>query len=753
MIDKQQDIEYEELYKPKAKKLKPDWKNAPTIEKLNEDIRNSEPDFGEHCSNVIKWLELRDGVLKEKPGKGRSKVSPKLIRKMSEWRYSSLSEPFLASGDMFDVDPATYNDKLESVEHAKILNKQFREDINRTEFIDEYVRTAVDEGLVFVRVGWEYEEVTEEVEVPEMEMVAITQDPAEMNQIRMAVQSGQMKPEEAMTQVATGRMVLEQQVKVLKNNPTVDVINYGDILLDANSRGNLDDARFVAYQFKSSYSQLKAMDKYENLDSIIIGDSSNYLGFSDDEIDDSVNFTDKARKEFWVTEYWGDWDIHKDGTTTPIVATFVGKTMIGLEENPFPDGKPPFVMVAYLPKRNTTYPGEPDAVLIEDNQDVIGAVTRGMIDLMAKSANSQQGISADALDPAQKLRFEQGKDFIFNPGIDPSKAFHMATYPEIPRSAMEMLQLQNNDAESLIGKKSFSEGISGQALGSTATGVRSAMDAASKRELGILRRLSQGIVEIGKKIAAMNAVNLEDEEILKITDEQQVYISRDPLTNDFNLKISVSTPEKDNEKAQDLAFMLQTIGNNMDQSMQQLILAEIATLKEMPVLAKKIIDFQPKPDPVQEQIKQLQVALLEAQVKNEQAKGFENLADVTEKKTQAELNAAKAETERAKVRSLHSNADLEDLKFIQEQDGTKHKQDLEKEATKHALNKDAKNQDFENELGKKAMDTLLDSENPKGEAIGSDFQPDGMSQYPSQNVPVIDMPAENLGQQVNDLGL
>ena len=79
MIDKQQDIEYEELYKPKAKKLKPDWKNAPTIEKLNEDIRNSEPDFGEHCSNVIKWLELRDGVLKEKPGKQSMKPGVKYL--------------------------------------------------------------------------------------------------------------------------------------------------------------------------------------------------------------------------------------------------------------------------------------------------------------------------------------------------------------------------------------------------------------------------------------------------------------------------------------------------------------------------------------------------------------------------------------------------------------------------------------------------------------------------------------------------
>jgi hypothetical protein len=314
----------------------------------------------------------------------------------------------------------------------------------------------------------------------------------------------------------------------------------------------------------------------------------------------------------------------------------------------------------------------------------------------------------------------------------------MGTNPEIPRSAMEMLQMQNNDAESLLGVKSFgNEGISGQALGNTATGIRSAMDATAKRELGILRRLSDGIVEIAQKISAMNTVNLEDEDIIKITDGEVVAIDRDPMNLPFDIKISVSTPEKDDEKAQDLAFMLQTIGNGMDPSLQQLILADIARLKDMPVLAKKLIDWQPQPDPMDQKIKELQVALLEAQVQNEQAKGMENQADVTEKQTQADLNTAKAETERAKVRSLHSNADLEDLKFLQEKDGVKHQQDLEKNE-----------QSFEHELGKKTMDTLLDNENPKGNAIGT--APRNISQYPSQNVPVMDMPAENLDDMIND---
>ena len=722
----------------KPKSLQPDWKNAPTVNDLNKDIQNAEPDFHTHVSDVRKYLDLRDGKLKVKIPKGKSRVSPKVIRKQNEWRYASLSEPFLSSDDMYDVDPATYNDKLDSVDHAKVLNKQFRNDIDREDFIDQYIRTAVDEGLVFVRVGWRYEETTITVEEPEMTMAPITQDPMEMERLKVAVASGQMAPEQVMQQVPTGNMVEVEKVVPSVNKPTLEVVDYDKILLDPNARGDFDKARFIAYQWRSSYSELVALDKYENLNAIQPGDDPEVLSIADEYIDESTNFKDKARKEFWVTEYWGDWDIHGDGTTTPIVATYVGRTMIGLEENPFPDKKPPFIMVKYLPKRNVTYPGEPDAVLIEENQDVIGAVTRGMIDLMGKSANAQQGVSADALDPAQKLRFEQGKDFIFNPGVDPKQAFFMGTYPEIPRSAMEMIQLMNNDAESLTGVKAFVDGISGQALGTNVGGIRSALDATAKRELGILRRLSKGIVEIGQKIAAMNTVNLSDEEITKITDEE-IHINRDPLSIPFDLKLSVSTPEKDQEKSQELAFMLQTIGNNMDPSLQQMILAEIATLKDMPVLAKKLIDWQPQPDPMDQKIKQLQIALLEAQVRNEQAKGLENQADVVEKKTQAELNAAKAETERAKVRSLHSSADMEDLKFVQEQQGADTKRDMLKEQQK-----------FDHEVGKKAVDSMLDKETPRANPYTA-TSPKDISPYPSQNVPVIDMPSQNLAQEANDL--
>ena len=150
--------DYEEKKPVTAKQLQPDWKNPPTIEKLNDDIKNAEGDFNDHINDVKKWLDLRDSRLKIKIPKGKSRVSPKVIRKQAEWRYSSLEEPLLASEDMYDVEPMTYADKAGSVDHCMVLNKQFSYDIDRVDFINDYIRTDVDEGMVVVRVGWKYKE-------------------------------------------------------------------------------------------------------------------------------------------------------------------------------------------------------------------------------------------------------------------------------------------------------------------------------------------------------------------------------------------------------------------------------------------------------------------------------------------------------------------------------------------------------------------------------------------------------------------
>jgi hypothetical protein len=245
-----------------------------------------------------------------------------------------------------------------------------------------------------------------------------------------------------------------------------------------------------------------------------------------------------------------------------------------------------------------------------------------------------------------------------------------------------MIGLQNQEAESLTGVKAFSSGLSGQALGNTATGIRGTLDATSKRELGILRRLATCISEAGRKILAMNAEFLSEEETIRITNEEFVQVRRDDLAGNFDLRLTISTAETDNEKAQELAFMLQTMGNSMDPSMGQMLLEEIAMLRKMPALAKRIKEYQPQPNPLEEERASLEVELLRAQVANENAKAQENQVDI--------------QLKMAKTRNLESKSDSEDLTFLERESGA----DVEKEIQK-------KDFDRRTQLDLKAADGML----------------------------------------------
>lgn len=655
-----------------------DWANPPTVSDLKNDYTEARTSHSTHVANVDLWLNNLNGELKVKVAKGRSKVQPKLIRKQAEWRYAALSEPFLSTDDMFDVHPITFEDKEASVQNSLVLNKQFNVDIDKVDFVDEYVRTGVDEGTIIVKVGWETfeEEVEEEVEVP------VYASPEEsMQYLQAMVQSGQMPLEEAEAMIAEGQPVqidtkLEMQtvVKEVKNSPTLDIRDYRNVIIDPSCQGKIENAQFIIDKFTTTLSDLKKDGRYSNLEGIVPSDNAPSTEEEYAEEDGGFTFSDKPRQKLVAYEYWGYWDIDDTGIVKAIKATFVGDTMIELIENPFPDKKLPFVVVSYLPKRRSVY-GEPDGSLLEDNQDIIGATTRGIIDLMGRSANAQQGIRKDALDVANFRKFEKGEDYKFNPNIDPRTAFYMHDFPEIPRSALELINLQNTEAESLTGVKAFTGGISGNALGDNVGGIRSALDATAKRELGILRRLSKGIKEIGRKIIAMNAEFLNEEEVIRITNDQFVPVRRDDLAGNFDLRLSISTAEADNEKAQELAFMQQTMGNSQDPEISKMIQVEIARLRKMPDLAKRIEEYQPQPDPVAQKMQALQIAKLEAEVFNEQQKGLENQIDV-------ELKRAKTAVEQAKARALHSDSDNKDLDFTEKVQGVTHNKEMEKEELK-----------------------------------------------------------------------
>ena len=682
------------------------WKNEPKITDLKADFEAVKSSHSAQMSKVDHWLGVYNVTGKSAipKVKGRSSVQPQLVRKQAEWRYAPLSEPFLSTADLFRIKPVTFEDIEAAKQNELVLNNQFQTEINKVAFIDKYVRSAVDTGTVIIRTGWEVE--TKMVEEPayDFEFFPIEEEDEEgMANLTEAMELGYKHPDsfemidpelKAAAEYSrdykvpvyaqlTNEYTREAQRTVV-NRPTLEVCDLANVYIDPTCNGDLDKANFVIYGFVTSLSELKKDGRYKNLKELeeaTINNETMVVSKNAAEDIGGFRFSDKPREKITAYEYWGFWDINGDGLLAPIVATWVGDVLIRMEENPFPDQKVPFVVVPYLPLRDSIY-GEPDCVLLEDNQRIVGALTRGMVDLLGRSANSQTGMAKNMLDSSNKVRFHSGQDYEFNQQIDPHSGVYQHRYPEIPQSALVMLNMMYQDAESLTGVKAFSTGggITGAGMGQTAAGVRGALDAASKRELAILRRFAEGITKVGRKIISMNASFLDEREVVRLTNSTFIEVRRDDLTGKFDLELSISTAEEDESKAQQLAFMLQTASGE-DPSLRKMILSEIARLRKMPELAQKIIDFNPEPDEMQQQLQQLQMQKLEAEIQLLQAQAQEASAG-------GALKGAKIEVESSRSSMLQNKADRDTLNYVEQEGGITHNRKVELETIKRDANKE-----------------------------------------------------------------
>lgn len=652
------------------------WAYEPTISEIKGDLEYARQENMDQRANVDGWLALRNasGAESGRKGKvtvpGRSTVQPKLIRKHNEWRYPALSEPFLNDYKVFTINPRTFEDKNAAKQNQLVLNWQFDTKMNKVAFVDKMVRKVVDEGTCIVRVGWERK--TEKVTVMRMkydyyplqdeQMLQVLaeatqkymQDPDmfEMDMsipdsLKASVEYGVQNKVAVYAQEAGYEEVTED--KIVWNAPSVKVINVENFFIEPTPDGDWTDAQFMLHTYETTESELKKRRTYKNLDKVNWGANAvkSKLGDLDHKSStpqSDVRFNSKKTRVL-VYEYWGLCDIHETGEMVPIVVTFIGDTIIQMQENPFPDRRPPFVIIPYMPIDGSAF-GEADASILQDNQRILGAVTRGMIDLLGRSANAQTGYAKGFLDPVNRQRLIKGEDFEFNPNADPAQAIRQMVYPEIPQSALVIANAQNQEAESLSGVKAFASGISGDAFGKVARNTGAVLDAAGQREMSILRRLAEGMRQIGNKMISMNAKFLEKKEVVRITNETFVEVYRDELHGNFDLICDIASAQMDQMKSEDLGMLMQTIGPDMDPGLRGIIMADIMDLKRMPELAKRVRDYKPEPDPVQQEMAKLQVELLKSQIALNNAKAMSAEADAENTALDTEQDATGVDHQR-----------------------------------------------------------------------------------------------------------
>ena len=628
---------------------------ADLLKTLKQDLSSAKDMKAAIDQRVAERRDIYNGKSYGNEEEGKSKIVVKLAKRQSEWGHAKIKDPFVSTPEIVKCNPITFEDVQAARQNELLLNYQFCRQFDRYKFMTKAIKVLDVDATLVVQTGWVYEdeEITQMTDVVEVDEYG--------NEF-----------------ITTQRV---PTIRVKKNQPTARVCRSEDVFIDPTCQDDIDNAQFVIFRYETDLSTLKKDGRYKNLDKLKeAGDELSSDEDFDPEDETEFKFSDKARKKLLVYEYWGNYDIDDDGEVEPIVCAWIGGTIIRLGTNPYPDKKPPFIVVPFSSVPFQLH-GENNIDLIEDNQKVITATTRGIINNMAQSTNGQVGIRKGALDAIQRKKFFSGKNFEFNGS---PADFWQGSFNQIPGSAFDMMALQNNEAESLTGTKAFSQGLTGNALGVTATAARGVMDATASRTLDTVRNIAENLIKpLMRKWMAYNSEFLSEEEVVRVTNSEFVPIRRDDLAGNIDIDIAISTAEDNSMKMQELTFLLQTLGNTLPFELTQKVLAQIARLSRQPELEKDIETFKPQPDPMAEQMKQLEMAKLQAEVDNLKAKTFSLQASAGEDDADKAEKLAQAELKRAQARKLMSEADNLDLKYIADDGQVKHQEEMTKEQLKH----------------------------------------------------------------------
>lgn len=705
-----------------------------TVDTIIEDISKVHGLYTEHVNTVEAYMSIMEANYPISADKGKSKVRPKVIKKLHGYSYSALSEGLLSDYTVVDTSPRGSDDREGANAHKLLLNYQINEEMDFGSVVDKASRYYEDFGSFYLKLSWNYKE--REVKTRDYEYHEITPN----------ITQEQLQEFDAKGLLEGNQIKIPKEItKVEDDHPTISIKKYDQLVLGPSTDGSnsLDSLEFIVDRYYSTVAALRSTGKYTNLDRIYIREETadyDINGLPDADFQMMFETMGETTGEveqvgdttpLVVTEYWTKKDIDKTGTIQTIVVTTVAGVVIGEEVSPFGEAVGyPYSRGTYAPStEDRLYDGVPDTADLEEDQLIYGAISRGIIDILGSTAAGQVGVAEDFVSPTELLKLQAGKHYRFRPNQDPARAMVTTKFPELPTSALQMLDITSKSMESASGKKMFGEGLNSGSYGDTATGINAVVDATTQRLTASVRRFNRPFAIIFKKLAELNKEFITDDKLIAISDGTYQTIRNDALQTDISIKIEVSTPELDDRKASDLAFIMQTLGDSVDHRTKHIILADIARLKKRPDLAMQIENIpEPQPSPMEIKIHELEVELLQAQIQNEYSKAEENVSD-------SALNEAKANTEMAKAQVLLSNKDNQDLDFLHKKAGTDSRRQAEASDAQHI-------KDLERDM----MQGLIKStEGEDSNAIKHKVP----TKTNDAKIPVIDTPKESL--QPSDL--
>jgi len=597
-------------------------------EKIQKDLEYAKQYKQEINEKIKKWIDEYEGKPYGNEIDGRSKIVWKLIKKHGEILVANLAKPLLYGTNLISLDPRTKYDEVKSRIDEKLINYFFNKEFDKTTFIKNMIRVPTKEGTCIIKVSWE----------------------------------------------RTNRV----------NRPYAEVLFNEDVFTDPDAQ-TIEDCKFIIHRYKTTYEDLEknpiySQEAIERFKAI----QNSKTSFDDIDVmsEDLHNRTtlgslNKEDDGLFLYEYW-----YKKGDKIYVTSFLNDDTeTIILSDEEFEYEWYPFVSIPFYEEEYKIW-GRGLADIISDEQKFMTSVVRGVIDNMALSNNGTKFVKKGALDAINFKNLMEGKPVVeVNASDDVSRVIRDGSFNELPAMVYNLLQIIENQAEGLTGVSKMMQGLQ-DIRDAKATTAQLVMTQSQIRLLDLENNIANGLTKLVRMWLEMIMDYITEEQMFQITgttfaeekaklteqlkkeykvdemppDVQQkammliiAEVERifDKKTVKYDINITIGTDGLKQAKINQINMLMQQSSalvqaGIVPQEIMRQLMAKLFELFDFYDLAEKIKTYEPKPDPLQQQMMQIQLQAELAKAKKDEALAQNALA-------RTEMTAIKAQKEYAKL--------------------------------------------------------------------------------------------------------
>jgi len=631
-------------------------------------------DFKSDINNQIQeWIDLYNGEPYGNEVDGKSKIVWKLIKKQGETLKANLIKPFITGSEITQLAPVNKNDVLKAKIDEKLINHFWEKEFNRVKFMRTLTSVNIKEGTAFIKVSWD-----KAVKRNKQVVGSLSQ-----NQIQKFMAKGAK-----VRRLESGSYEISFE-KIIHNRPHAQIIPNEDIFTDPLAY-SVGESRYIIVRYPTTKEELLANPMYDEtiVNRFFSRIETQKDASSADDMHDrelwrlDVEKQNETADKMFVYEYWYK---EKNQVKIKYFLHSTGSEIDVIGSKDFDFNWYPFIAVPLFDKEFNIW-GDALASIIEDEQKFMTSIVRGVIDNMSMSNNGTKFVRKGALDAVNYKRLMSGHPIVEvnSTGVPLNQVVLDGHFNELPSSVYNMLEIIEQQAQGLTGVNNTMAGISGKELNSPATNFSAMMSQAQVRLLDFTINIQEGLRQMFCKWLQMIMRYLSDEEIEKITGinipelkakETMKLVKEfgvDELPEDTKQKAMLLIMKEVNDifnkedVKYDIKFRIGTDGlkqikvNQINMLMQQAgslvqagacppdviqkLLAKLTELLEYPELADEIANYQPQPDPTQQQMAQLEMMEKQAKAQKESALAQSALArtkatEVKAMKEQASIDA------------------------------------------------------------------------------------------------------------------